>query len=79
MKEILRKLARRIAPTAYAKLEMLELSDSGTQTTALPADLERRIAELETAVNELRHDNRRVTELYDLVFARLREDNPLNS
>jgi len=66
-----------IAPTAYAKLEQLELTDNGLAVPPLPADFEARIAELEAALNELRRDNRRVTELYDLVFERLRQDNPL--
>lgn len=78
MREILRKIARRIAPTAYRKLEQLQITDAGMVVAPVAApDLEQRIVELEAALNELRSDNRRVTELYDLVFARLRDDNPL--
>ncbi len=78
MREILRKFARWIAPTAYGKLEQLDLAAVALSgDTVLPQDLEQRIAELEAQLNELRQDNRRITELYDLVFARLRDENPL--
>ncbi|SJN30467.1 hypothetical protein FM104_06985 [Microbacterium esteraromaticum] len=43
------------------------------------ADLVLKVAELERQIFELRQENRRVAELYDLVFARLQEDNPLKA
>jgi len=78
MRELLRRLARKIAPTAYGKLEalnMVQLSSSLSSAEAL--QLRDRIRELEQQIHEMRQDNRRVAELYDMVFDRLREDNPL--
>lgn len=40
---------------------------------------ERRIADLEQQLKEMRQDNRRVAELYDVIFERLRDDNPLSA
>lgn len=78
MRELLRRLARKIAPTAYGKLEALntvQLSSSLSSAEAL--QLRDRIRELEQQIHEMRQDNRRVAELYDMIFDRLRDDNPL--
>lgn len=78
MRNLLRNIARRIAPTAYGKLERLSvISLDDNLTGAVDAKLLERIADLESQLKEVRQDNRRVTELYDLMFERLREDNPL--
>lgn len=80
MRALLRRLARFIAPTAYGKLEAFNLVQTqADMSTRAPADqdLVDRVAELEQQLKEMRQDNRRVAELYDLVFERMRSDNPL--
>ena len=79
MKRIIRGAMRRVAPGVYGKLERLSDAD----IDAIPV-LRARVAELEALVNdqetqlrETRMDHRRVVELYDVVFERLRADNPL--
>ncbi|MFT4235935.1 MAG: hypothetical protein QM607_13190 [Microbacterium sp.] len=79
MRELLRRVARRIAPTAYGKLELLNASEIGRADDATVAALREEVLELRQQLHELRQDNRRVTELYDLVIERLRDDAPLRS
>lgn len=82
MKRLLRRLARSLAPTAYAKLEALGVREDGTvavdMSDARTVALEARVRDLEVQLKEVRQDNRRVAELYDLVFERLRSDRPLD-
>lgn len=79
MRELLRRLARKIAPAAYGKLEALNTASlrgnriEGAEAAELRAEIE----QLSRQIHEMRQDNRRVAELYDVVFDRLRQDNPL--
>jgi phage shock protein A len=73
-----KRIAGRVAPKATR--DLAELSLAREQLGELAA-LRTRIEALETAVGELREevdesrrDGRRVAELYDLVFERLRAD-----
>ncbi len=77
MRNLLRRLARRLAPTAYTKLERLTLMTVDEEKVAVDRALLERIRDLEVQLKEVRQDHRRVTELYDLMFERLRQDNPL--
>ena len=77
MREFLRRTARRIAPTAYGKLEALNTAALRSGDSEKIHELKEEVRELRLQLHELRQDNRRVTELYDLVFERLRQDNPL--
>jgi molecular chaperone GrpE (heat shock protein) len=67
-----------IAPTAYDKLQRFDPDKPVLQGAAASEALVDRIADLEKQLKEMRQDNRRVAELYDLVFERLRQDNPLS-
>lgn len=71
---LLNSLANRVGPRP----------GKGDADDAALAELRARVAELEGRLDDLaaqlresREDNRRVTELYDVVINRLREDNPL--
>ncbi|MEE6389417.1 MULTISPECIES: hypothetical protein [Microbacterium] len=77
MRKILRKLAMLIAPTAYGKLQRFDPDKPTPASVDITEDLLARIADLEVQIREIRQDNRRVVELYDAVFERLRQDNPL--
>lgn len=77
MRERLRNLIRRIAPGTYRALEKLNRIDLKALESDAAVDLSQRVNELEKQVNELRRENRRASELYDLMFERLRNDNPL--
>lgn len=78
MRRLLRKLAMLIAPTAYGKLQRLDPDKIGASGNVdVPEELRARISDLEAQLKEMRQDNRRVAELYDAVFERLRQDNPL--
>lgn len=78
MRKYLRKLAEKIAPTAYNRLRRLSVLDeaSGSVTDIL-LRYEQQLHDLQSQVDELRRENRRVVELYDLVFERLQRENPL--
>lgn len=79
MKNLMRRVMRRLAPEAYGKLERLDAGelDRLAETRGRVDELEARVADLEAQLNETRMDHRRVVELYDAVFERLRSDNPL--
>lgn len=77
MRELLRKVAMRIAPTAYGKLQAFDPEKIMKASTVETVELMERIKDLEQQLKEVRQDNRRVAELYDVIFERLREDNPL--
>lgn len=78
MREFFRRLGRKAAPTAFPRLE--RMLDVDTEQEALVERLrsyELEVARLNRELNGLRRDNRRVAELYDLVFERMQQDNPL--
>lgn len=77
LREYLRNIVRKIAPNAYAALEKVNSLDLETIGEENVGDLSLKVAELERQIYELRQENRRVAELYDLVFQRLQSDNPL--
>lgn len=77
MRTLLRKFAMWIAPTAYGKLQRFDPDREIPVSAEASAELLARVADLEAQLKEMRQDNRRVAELYDLVFERIRQDNPL--
>ncbi|MET0725109.1 MAG: hypothetical protein ABWY36_02080 [Leifsonia sp.] len=79
MKNLISKLASRLAPRTYENLQLLATVDvrTGETVAVMLARHQVEVRELRAEVNELRRDNRRVTELYDAVFERIRSDNPL--
>ncbi|MFC9917636.1 hypothetical protein [Agromyces binzhouensis] len=80
MKRLIGKVLSRIAPRTYQNLRLLsEANHSGDDLFALLADYETEVRELRAELNEVRRDNRRVVELYDLVFERLQDDMPLTA
>jgi hypothetical protein len=78
MRKYLRKLAETIAPTAYNRLRRLSVLDqSGKGFSDILLRYEDEIRDLRQQLDEVRRENRRVEELYDLVFDRLQRENPL--
>lgn len=77
MRKIIRKLAMFIAPTAYGKLQRFDPDKPAPEAAEATEALLARVTDLEQQLKEVRKDNRRVAELYDVIFERLREDNPL--
>lgn len=78
MRKFLRKMAETIAPTAYNRLRRLTVLDqSGDGVADILLRYEDEIRDLRQQLDEVRRENRRVEELYDLVFDRLRRENPL--
>ncbi len=80
MRRLIGLLIRRLAPRTMAGLSDLATArEEFGELTATIRALEARVRELEAAVadfqeeiDETRRDGRRVTEVYDLVFERLR-------
>ncbi|HCS62194.1 MAG TPA: hypothetical protein DIW46_12515 [Microbacterium sp.] len=77
MRRLLRKFASVIAPTAYDKLQRFDPDKPVPTAGEVSEDLKARVSDLEQQLKEMRQDNRRVAELYDMVFERMRQDNPL--
>jgi len=78
MRKYLRKLAETIAPTAYSRLRRLSVLDEGDGSVSdILLRYEEQLHDLQSQLDELRRENRRVVELYDLVFERLQRENPL--
>lgn len=78
MRKYLRKLAERIAPTAYERLRRLESLDaSGGSVSDILLRYEDEVRDLRRQIDEVRREQRRVEELYDLLFERLHRENPL--
>ncbi|GAA3897953.1 hypothetical protein [Microbacterium invictum] len=78
MRKYLRKFAEMIAPTAYERLRRLSVLDAdGGNTTDILLRYEQQVHDLSAQLDELRRENRRVVELYDLLFDRLHNENPL--
>ncbi len=70
---LLNSLANRVGPRPGKADDDAALAE----LRARVAELEGRLDDLAAQLRESREDNRRVTELYDVVINRLREDNPL--
>lgn len=66
-----------VAPTTYDKLQRFDPDRQIPVDLQDASELLARIADLEQQLKEMRQDNRRVAELYDVVIERMREDNPL--
>ncbi|SIN70527.1 hypothetical protein [Agromyces cerinus] len=80
MKNYIERIAARTMPSAYRNLRMLARVNASDETMlARVIAYESEVRELRAELNEVRRDNRRVVELYDLVFDRLREDMPLRA
>lgn len=79
MRKYIRKFAESIAPTAYTRLRRLSvLDDEDASTVSIFLRLEEEVHDLRRQLDELRRDNRRAVEMYDLVFERLHRENPLD-
>jgi predicted nucleic acid-binding Zn-ribbon protein len=75
MKLFLSKVANRVAPRTVANLRTLSALDQEfDQGSARFVNYERDLRALRREIDELRRDNRRVTELYEAVFARAKQD-----
>jgi hypothetical protein len=69
MKQLLIKAGQRLAPRTLTNLKTLSTMDKEfDQGPARFLAYEREIAALRRDIDELRRDNRRVAELYDVVF-----------
>ncbi|MFF2370058.1 hypothetical protein [Agromyces sp. NPDC058110] len=80
MKRTIGRLASKAMPRTYSNLQLLStMNDGGESVIATLVSLDEQVRELRAELNEVRRDNRRVVELYDLVFARLQEDTPLKA
>ncbi len=78
MRKYLRKAAETVAPTAYNRLRRLTVLDQeGASVTDIMLRMEEQVYDLRSQIDELRRENRRVVELYDLLFDRLQRENPL--
>jgi hypothetical protein len=78
MRKYLRKAAETVAPTAYNRLRRLNMLDQeGASVSDILLRMEEQMHDLRSQIDELRRENRRVVELYDLVFERLQRENPL--
>ncbi len=77
MKQIIGKTARKLAPRTVENLLFLSRSGAkGSDVVELLRAYQEEIKDLKLEMNELRRDQRRMAELYDLVFERVRQDNP---
>lgn len=80
MKRWLGRIAARVMPRTYRNFQLLSNVDAGGESMATRlVAYEAEVRELRAELNEVRRDNRRVVELYDLVFERLRQDMPLRA
>lgn len=77
MRKLLRSIAAKIAPTAYERLKQLSVLDENATATDVLLRYEAQVKDLQAQLDEVRREHRRVVELYDLVFERLRRENPL--
>ena len=70
MKQFLAKIAQRLAPRTVANLRRLNTLDPQLGSGDLPqlVSYERELRALRREVDELRRENRRVAELYDVFF-----------
>ncbi|MET1051304.1 MAG: hypothetical protein ABWX65_01570 [Mycetocola sp.] len=78
MKNLINKGLTRVAPRTMQNLSSLSdlnKDEGGVLAKILAYEAELKI--LRAELNEMRRDNRRTLELYDLVFEKLRNENPL--
>ena len=70
MKQFLANIAQRLAPRTVANLRRLNALDPQLGSGGLPqlVSYERELRALRREVDELRRENRRVAELYDVFF-----------
>ena len=70
MKQFLANIAQRLAPRTVANLRRLNALDPQIGSDGLPqlVSYERELRALRREVDELRRENRRVAELYDVFF-----------
>lgn len=75
MKRLLMRTANRLAPRTVSNLRQLSaLDEEFAEDPARFISYEREIRELRREIDELRRDNRRVAELYDVVYAWCRQN-----
>jgi len=80
MKEFIANLTSRIAPRTLGNLRMLEqLNPELQQGPSRFLAYERELRTLRREIDELRRENRRVAELYDVVFDWVREQSAARS
>lgn len=73
MKQIVGKAARKVAPRTVDNLLFLSRTRAkGDDVIDLLHIYEEELRDLKAEMNEMRRDQRRMAELYDLVFERLR-------
>lgn len=78
VKELMGKVARKVAPRTIENLKYLaNTREKGDDVFDLLRAYEIEIKELKTELDEMRRDQRRMAELYDLVFERVRSDKPV--
>jgi len=78
MRKLFRRMAKRLAPTVYRRLERLTvLEEGGADVSSVLLRYEDELHDLRRQLDEVRREHRRVEELYDLVFERLQRENPL--
>ena len=71
------RLLTRFAPrTARAFIVLRRASETEDGLAGSSPSRENDIAELRREIDELRQDSRRIAELYDLVFERLKQETP---
>lgn len=77
MKRLIARMARKVAPRTFENLKYI------SRTRTASGDVmdrllvyEENLKQLKTELDEMRRDQRRMAELYDLVFERVRSDNP---
>lgn len=75
MKRFLGKTARKIAPRTFENLSYLSKTRSrGPEVMDAIRAYEIEVKQLKTELDEMRRDQRRMAELYDLVFERARTE-----
>lgn len=75
IRQFLRKAARNVAPRTVENLIFLSRTRSrGSDVIELLRVYEGELQDLKSEMDELRRDQRRMAELYDLVFERVRAD-----
>lgn len=77
MKQLIVKLAKKVAPQAVENFAFVsQARTNGDDVMELLKAYELEVHELKRELNEMRRDQRRMAELYDLVFERVRSDSP---
>lgn len=76
MKRFIARIAWKVVPRTAANLQFL--SEAGVSGNDVIDEVRRygeELEELKSEMNEIRRNERRMAELYDLVFERIRNDN----